>query len=158
MGQNSQSISQNRKARFHYEIVESFEAGLVLTGTEVKSIRQGRINIMDAHAGEIATSPGELYLFNLNVLPYSNSAPFGHEAKRPRKLLLKRRQIVRMVNNIRKKGMTIVPLSMYFNAKGRIKIELALAKGKTTVDKRQTIAERDWQRQKARVLKGHSND
>jgi SsrA-binding protein len=149
-------IAQNRQARFNYEILEVIEAGIVLTGSEVKSLRTGKASIAESYAGELLGREGmdELYLLNANIDVYPQAKLFNHEPKRPRKLLLRSRQIKKLLGAIRRKGMTLVPLSLYFNSRGLAKLELALGRGKNTVDKRQTIKERDWSREKSRVLKG----
>ncbi len=142
--------AQNRKARHNYAIEETFEAGIVLTGSEVKSLRQGRAAINEAYAGERG---GELFLFNAHIPEYTAASRFNHEPRRPRKLLLHRREIAKLIAAVQRKGMTVVPLSVYFNATGRAKVELALARGKRTYDKRVAAKERDWKRQKARLLR-----
>lgn len=144
-------VAQNRRARFDYFITEEVEAGIVLTGSEVKSLRDGRASINETYAGEMQ---GEIYLFNANIPVYEQANQFNHEPKRPRKLLLHKRQMNKWIGAIQRKGMTLVALSIYFNARGRAKVALGLAKGKNTVDKRQTIKERDWNRDKARILRG----
>lgn len=149
---NYKVIAQNKRARFDYEIMETFQTGIVLTGTEVKSIRLGKSSINEAHAGDMM---GEVYLFNANILEYPHAKHFNHEPKRPRKLLLRKREVNKLLGAIRKKGLTLVPLVMYFNHKGRIKLEIALGRGKKTVDKRETIKERDWNRDKNRLLKNN---
>ena len=143
-------VAQNRKARYNYFIEDTLEAGIMLTGTEVKSLRAGKSNITDSHAGE---SKGELFLFNLHIPEYGQGNRFNHEPRRPRKLLLHAREIEKLFGAVERKGMTLVPLSIYFNSTGRAKVELALAKGKQSHDKRQTIKDRDWQRDKARLMR-----
>ena len=143
-------VAQNRKARHNYLIEDSLEAGLVLTGTEVKSLRQGRASIVEAYA---ADEKGELYLFNSHIPAYEPAGRFNHEPKRPRKLLLHRRELARLIGLIRREGYTLVPLRLYFNDRGRAKVELGLARGKRKIDKRETEKRRDWQRQKARVMR-----
>jgi len=143
-------VAQNRRARFDYEIVETLEVGIILTGSEVKSLRLGTSSINESFAGEMA---GEIFLFNANIPEYLEANRFNHEPKRPRKLLMRKRQLSKFLTAIQRKGMTLVPLKLYFNAKGRAKLELALGRGKKTVDKRHTIKERDWQRDKARVMR-----
>ena len=143
--------AQNRRARFDYFIIEEMEAGIVLTGSEVKSLRAGRASINETYAGEMS---GEIFLFNANVPVYEQANQFNHEPKRPRKLLLHKRQVNKLIGAIQRKGMTLVALSVYFNDKGRAKVQLGLAKGKNVVDKRETIKERDWNREKSRILKG----
>lgn len=144
-------VAQNRRARFDYFILEEFEAGIVLTGSEVKSLRSGKASINEAHAGEMK---GDIYLFNANIPEYTQANYFNHEPKRPRKLLLHRREIHKLAGAIQRKGMTLVPLSIYFNNKGMAKVALGLAKGKNVVDKRETIKERDWKRDQSRLLRG----
>lgn len=148
--ENYKVVAQNRRARFDFEIIEDVEVGIVLTGSEVKSIRDGKVSIMESYAGPME---GELYLFNANILEYKQAGPFNHEPKRPRKLLLKRRELNKYLNAVTKKGLTIVPLVMYFNHKGLIKLKIALGRGKKTVDKRESIKERDWKRDKSRLLR-----
>ena len=143
-------VAENRKARFNYFIEDTFEAGLALSGTEVKSLRFGEGSIAESYA---EVRDGEVWLVNANIPEFSHGNRFNHEPKRPRKLLLHAREIDRMFGAVERKGMTLVPLSIYFNAKGRAKVELALAKGKQTHDKRQTIKDRDWQRDKARLMR-----
>jgi SsrA-binding protein len=143
-------IAQNRKARHNYLIEESLEAGLVLAGTEVKSLRQGRASIVEAYA---ADQQGELYLFNSHIPIYDAAGRFNHQPKRLRKLLLHSRELARLIGLIRREGYTLVPLSLYFNERGIAKVELGLARGKRKVDKRETQKRRDWQRQKARLMR-----
>jgi SsrA-binding protein len=143
----------NRRARFDYHIEDTFEAGIALTGTEVKSLRSGEGSIAEAYA-EIRD--GEAWLVNANIPEFSHGNRFNHEPKRPRKLLLHAREIERLLGAVERKGMTLVPLSIYFNARGRAKVELALAKGKQAHDKRQATKERDWKRDKARIMRERS--
>lgn len=143
-------IAQNRKARRNFVIESTLEAGLVLAGTEVKSLRQGKASITEAYAGDEA---GELYLFNANIPAYAAANRFNHEPKRPRKLLVHRRELNRLIGLIRRDGYTLVPLRLYFNSRGVAKIELGLAHGKRKVDKRETEKKRDWERQKARLMR-----
>ncbi|HZT86715.1 MAG TPA: SsrA-binding protein SmpB [Stellaceae bacterium] len=145
--------AQNRRARHDYLIEDTIEAGLVLRGTEVKVLRQGGASIAEAYADEQA---GELFLVNANIPEYSAASHFGHEPRRPRKLLLHRKQMNRLLGAIRREGMTLVPLSIYFNERGRAKIELGLARGKRKADKRQAERDRDWQRNRARLLRTQS--
>jgi SsrA-binding protein len=142
-------VAQNRKARFDYFIEETFEAGLQLTGTEVKSLRGGRSTIAESYVTE---DGGEAWLVNANIPLYASGNRYNHEPKRPRKLLLHRAQINKLIGAIQREGRTVVPLQVYFNEKGRAKIEIALAKGKQAHDKRQSIKDRDWQRQRSRLL------
>jgi SsrA-binding protein len=142
--------ADNRKARFHYEILDSYEAGIVLTGTEVKSLRGGKATIGESYA-EIDN--GEVFLVNSYIPEYLQGNRFNHEPKRPRKLLLQRKQVARLATAIEREGMTIVPLKMYFNEKGRAKVEIALAKGKKLHDKRESEKARDWKREQGRLLR-----
>ncbi len=142
--------AQNRKARYNYTIEDSLETGIVLTGSEVKSLRAGRANIAESYAAE---KDGELYLINAHIPIYKQAGPQNHEPRRPRKLLLHRRQIGRLVGAIQREGMTLVPLKLYFNDRGMAKLELGLAKGKRQYEKRETAKKRDWERQKARVMR-----
>jgi SsrA-binding protein len=142
--------AENRKARFHFEIHDVFEAGIMLTGTEVKSLRGGKATIGESYA-EIKAD--ELMLINAYIPEYLQANRFNHEPKRPRKLLLHRRQIDKLANAIARDGMTVVPLKVYFNEKGRAKIEVALARGKKLHDKRESEKERDWKREQGRLLR-----
>lgn len=144
------TVAENRRARFDYFIEDKLEAGLMLTGTEVKSLRAGEATIAESYA---EVRDGEVWLVNANVPEFSHGNRFNHEPKRPRKLLLNTREIDRLTGAVERKGMTLVPLSIYFNGRGRAKVELALAKGKQAADKRQTIKDRDWQRDKARLMR-----
>jgi len=146
------TVAENRRARFDYHIEEVFEAGIALTGTEVKSLRFGEGSIAESYA-EIRG--GECWLVNSNVPEFSHGNRYNHEPKRPRKLLLHEREIARLQGAVERKGMTLVPLSIFFNSRGRAKVELALAKGKNAADKRQTIKERDWKREQARIMRDH---
>ena len=143
-------VAENRRARFNYEISETFEAGIALQGTEVKSLRQGKANIAEAYAG-----PGgnELFLYNAYIPEYLQANRFNHETRRPRKLLLHRREIDRLVGATQREGMTIVPLRLYFNPEGRAKVELGLARGKKLHDKRETEKKRDWERERGRLMR-----
>ena len=143
-------IAENRRARFDYFLEQTFEAGLALTGSEVKSLRNGRANIAESYA---AVEGDEIVLVNADIPPYVQANRFNHEPRRPRKLLLHRREIDRLIGAVQREGRTIVPTKLYWNDKGMAKLELALAKGKKLHDKRDTAAERDWQRDKARLMK-----
>jgi SsrA-binding protein len=147
---NRKLVADNRKARFNYEILDSFEAGIALTGTEVKSLRVGKATIGESYAGP---SGEELLLFNADIPEYLQANRFNHERKRPRKLLLHKRQINKLIGAVQREGLTIVPMKLYFNDRGRAKVELALARGKTLGDKRETEKKRDWQREKGRLLR-----
>ncbi len=142
--------ADNRRARHDYFIDEHFEAGLMLQGTEVKSLRTGKANLSDSYAGE---QKGELFLFNAYIPEYSGGNRFNHEPRRPRKLLLHKREIDKLLAQVKRGGMTLIPLSIYFNEKGRAKVDLALARGKKHHDKRATEKERDWKREQGRLLR-----
>lgn len=143
-------VAENRKARFNYEIVNTYEAGLVLTGTEVKSLREGKANIAESYASD---EKGEIWLINSYLPEYLQANRFNHAPRRPRKLLLNGKEINRLRIGIAREGMTLIPLKIYFNEHGRAKLELALAKGKKLHDKRETEKERDWNREKGRLLR-----
>ncbi len=144
------TVAENRKARRNYEIEETFEAGLALQGSEVKSLREGKANIAEAYAAE---EDGELWLINGYIAEYPQAGRFNHEPRRKRKLLLHKREIEKLTGAIERQGMTLVPLRLYFNARGIAKLELALARGKKLHDKRQAEKARDWARQKARLMR-----
>jgi SsrA-binding protein len=145
-------ISENRKARFEYFIEETYEAGIALTGTEVKSLRVANINIAESYASH---ENGGLFLINSYIPEYQKAGDhLQHSPRRPRQLLLKQKEIVKMAFAVEREGMTIVPLEMYFNARGRAKLKLGVAKGKKLADKRETSAKRDWARDKARLMRG----
>ncbi len=143
-------VAENRKARHAYEILETFEAGIALTGSEVKSLRQGKANIAESYATE---QGGEMYVINAHIPAYAEANRFNHEERRPRKLLLHKREIAKLIGAIRREGMTLVPLRLYFNDRGRAKLEVALARGRKLHDKREVEKARDWDRQKARLLR-----
>ena len=143
-------VAQNRRARHDYIIEDSLEAGLVLTGTEVKSLREGRASIGEAYA---APEDGEFYLLNAHIAEYEAASRFNHEPKRPRKLLLHKKELARLIGRVQRDGYTVVPLRLYFNKRGIAKVELGLARGKRKVDKRETEKKRDWQREKARLMR-----
>ena len=149
---NSKLIAENRKARHNYAIEDDLEVGLVLEGSEVKSLRQGGANIAESYA---TVEDGELWLINSYIAPYEQAGRWGHEPRRKRKLLAHRKEIDKLWNATRRDGMTIVPLKLYFNDKGRAKLRLGIARGKKLADKRETERRRDWQRQKARLLRHH---
>ena len=144
------AVAQNRKALHNYFIDERLEAGIMLAGTEVKSLRQGRAAIGESYAGP---SDGELYLFNAYIPEYEAGNRFNHEPRRPRKLLLHKRELGRLLGAAKREGVTLVPLSLYFNQRGLAKVELGVARGKKMHDKRAATKERDWQREKARLLR-----
>lgn len=143
-------IAENRRARFDYAIEETFEAGIVLVGTEVKALREGRANIAESYA---AIEKGELMLINANIPIYAPASQFNHLPTRPRKLLLKRKEINKLMAETQRKGRTIVPLKMYFDKKGFAKILIGVGTGKSNIDKRDTQKTRDWQRDKSRILR-----
>ncbi len=147
---NYKVAAENRKARYEYAINDTFEAGIALSGTEVKSLRGGKATIGESYAGE---KNGEIWLVNAYIPEYLQANQFNHETKRPRKLLLHRREVDKLVAAIQREGMTLVPLKIYFNDKGRAKVELALAKGKKLHDKRETEKQRDWTRERARLMR-----
>jgi SsrA-binding protein len=146
----ARKVAVNRKARHNYFIESTLEAGIMLTGTEVKSLRQGQASIAEAFAAE---RDGELFLVNAHIPEYKAASRFNHEPMRPRKLLLHRRELAKFMGDVRRGGITLVPLSLYFNDRGRAKVELALARGKKGVDKRHAIKDRDWSRDRARLLR-----
>ena len=143
-------VAENRKARHNYTIEDTLEAGLVLTGSEVKSLRAGRANIAESYA---KADDGEIFLINAHISEYKQAGPFGHEPRRPRKLLLHKRQIGRLLASVQREGATLVPLRLYFNDRGIAKLLLGLAVGKRKHDKRESEKQRDWQRQKARLMR-----
>jgi len=147
--------ADNRKARFNYEIGQTFEAGIALTGTEVKSLRGGKATIGESYAGEMN---GEIYLFNAYIPEYLEANRFNHETRRPRKLLLHKREVNKLIGAVQREGMTVVPLKVYFNERGRAKVEVALARGKKLHDKRETERSRDWQREQGRLLRRGSGE
>lgn len=142
--------ADNRRARFDYEIGQTFEAGIQLTGTEIKSLRGGRSTIGESYAAE---RDGEVWLYNAYIPEYLEANRFNHETRRPRKLLLHKKEIGRLAVAVQREGMTIVPLKIFFNDRGRAKVEIALARGKKLHDKRASEKERDWNREKGRLLR-----
>lgn len=145
------TIVQNKKARYEYNIEENFEAGIMLSGTEVKSVRAGKVSLNEAFASNIGA---EIFLFHTHIAEYEKANKmFNHESRRPRKLLLHKRQVSKLLGKIKTKGYTLVPLSLYFNEKNKVKVDLALAKGKHLFDKRASIKEREWKIEKARTLR-----
>ncbi|MEM7192659.1 MAG: SsrA-binding protein SmpB [Pseudomonadota bacterium] len=143
-------VAENRRARFNYEIEDTIEAGLVLTGSEVKSLRAGKANIAESYA---SNEDGELYLINAHIDEYPGAARFGHSPTRHRKLLLHKKEMARMLGAIQRQGMALIPLRLYFNARGIAKLLLGLGRGKKIHDKRETEKRRDWDRQKARLMR-----
>ena len=142
--------AQNRKARHNYQIEDSLEAGLVLRGSEVKALREGRANIAESYA---KPENGEIWLINAHIPEYSQAGQFNHEPRRPRKLLLKKREASKLIGATDRDGMALIPLKLYFNARGIAKLEIGLGKGKKDYDKRETQKKRDWDRQKARLMR-----
>ncbi len=149
-GDGRKAVAENRKARRDYHIEETFEAGLMLVGTEVKSLRSGKANIAESYASD---ENGELFLYNAHIPEYAQASRSNHSPRRPRKLLLHRREMHKLIVGIQREGMTVVPLRLYFNDRGIAKLEIALAKGKKLHDKRETEKRRDWDRQKARLMR-----
>ena len=147
---NSKQLAENRQARYHYAIESDLEAGIMLTGSEVKSLRGGQSNIAESYA---SVEGGELWLINSYIATYKQAGVFGHEERRRRKLLVSRKELSRLWQAVGREGMTIVPLSLYFNERGKVKLKIGVAKGKKAHDKRATEAARDWGRQKQRLLK-----
>jgi len=149
---NYKVIAENRRARYDYAIEDDLECGIILEGSEVKSLRENSANIAESYA---AVEDGELWLINSYIAPYEQAKTFGHDEKRRRKLLASKRELARLWNETQRKGMTLVPLVLYFNHKGIAKMKIGIAKGKKAHDKRETEAKRDWNRQKQRLLKDH---
>ena len=147
---NNKVVAENRKARFNYEIGEKFEAGIALTGSEVKSLRSGKATIAESYAD---AKNGEIWLVNANIPEYLQASRFNHTPKRPRKLLLHQRQIDKLAAAVEREGMTLIPLKMFFNEKGRAKLEIALGRGKKLHDKRETEKKRSWEREKGRLMR-----
>jgi SsrA-binding protein len=147
---NNKTVAENRKARYSYEVLDTVEAGIVLTGTEVKSLRQGQANIQDSYA---SNEDGEIWLINSYLPEYLQANRFNHEPRRRRKLLLSKREMARMTQSVEREGMTMIPLKIYFNDDGRAKLLLAVARGKKLHDKRETEKNRDWAREKGRLMK-----
>ncbi|AZO24863.1 MAG: SsrA-binding protein SmpB [Mesorhizobium sp.] len=147
---NNRTVAENRKARFSYEVLDTIETGLVLTGTEVKSLRQGQANIQESYA---SAEGGEIWLINSYLPEYLQANRFNHEPRRRRKLLVSKREMAKLSQSVEREGMTLVPLKIYFNDRGRAKLLLAIARGKKLHDKRETEKQRDWAREKGRLLK-----
>jgi SsrA-binding protein len=143
-------VADNRKARFNYEITDTLEAGIALTGTEVKSLRQNKAQITESYAGP---SGNEIFLFNAYIPEYLEANRFNHETRRPRRLLLHKRQIAKFIGATQREGYTLIPLKVYFNERGRAKVEIGLGRGKNTHDKRESEKKRDWDRERARVMR-----
>lgn len=149
---NYKVIAENRRARYDYAIEDDIECGIILMGSEVKSLRIGQSNIAESYA---SVEDGELWLTNSYIAPYEPAKTWGHEPRRRRKLLVKNKELAKLWNATRREGMTIVPLVMYFNDRGLVKLKIAIGKGKKNHDKRESEAKRDWSRQKQRLLKDH---
>jgi SsrA-binding protein len=149
---NYKVVAENRRARFDYAIQSDLECGLQLMGSEVKSLREGQANIAESYA---TVEDGELWLVNSYIAPYEQAKTWGHEDRRRRKLLVSRKELSDLWNATQRKGMTLVPLVLYFNHRGKAKLKIGIAQGKKLADKRETSAKRDWNRQKARLMKEH---
>jgi len=147
---NAKTIAENRKARYNYAILDDIECGIMLEGSEVKSLREGNAQITESYA---EVKEGELWLVNAHIEGYNKAKTFGHLERRPRKLLASKREIAKLWQGTSREGMTLVPLSLYFNGRGIAKLKLGLAKGKKVADKRETEKQRDWNRQKQRLLR-----
>jgi len=143
-------VAENRRARYDYEIEDTLEAGIVLTGSEVKSLRQGKAQITESYA---SPERGELWLINAHIPEFLQANRFNHEEKRPRKLLVKKKQLAKLSQDVERAGSTIVPLKLYFNEQGRAKVLIGVGKGKKSFDKRETEKNRDWNREKSRIMK-----
>ncbi len=143
-------IAQNRKARHDYDILETYEAGIVLQGSEIKSVRDGRVNLKDSYA---KVRDGELWLYGMHISPYDKASYFNHDPLRPRKLLLHRKEINRLMGKVQERGLTLIPLKIYINDRGWAKVELALARGRKLHDKRKKIIEREIRRELERALR-----
>ena len=156
MKKNSETIASNRKAHFNYEILDTYEAGIMLTGPEVKSLREGHAQIAESY---VAPDKGELFLVNSHIDEYKSgkSGFIEQNATRPRKLLLHQKELSKLVVAVRQKGLTIVPLDLYFNGRGVAKVKIALCRGKDVRDKRQTIKEREWKRDQGRIMRAHNS-
>ncbi len=150
MSQTQKIIARNRQARFNFSIEDTFEAGIVLTGSEVKSIRDGKVSIEDSHA---SYDKSNIVLYNCHIQEYEKANRFNHETRRPRQLLLHKQEIRKIISKIKVKGYTLIALSMYFNEKNKVKIELGIAKGKKLYDKRESIKEKDWEREQGRAMR-----
>ncbi|NBB84194.1 MAG: SsrA-binding protein SmpB [Alphaproteobacteria bacterium] len=149
-GRSGRVVAQNRRARHDYFIDDHLEAGIMLAGTEVKSLRNGKASLQDSYAGEMQ---GELYLFNAYIPEYQKASQFNHETKRPRKMLVHRRERDRLLGAVRRQGVTLIPLDIHFNDRGIAKVEIGIATGKKKQDKRETDKKRTWEREKARLLR-----
>lgn len=146
----SGTVAENRRARFDYEVLDTLEAGIMLTGTEVKSLRTGKAQISESYA---SPERGELWLINAHIPEYLQANRFNHEERRPRKLLVSKKELARLTDQVQRGGNTIVPLKLYFNERGTAKLLIGLAKGRKNYDKRELERDRDWNRDKARIMK-----
>ncbi|WP_341703579.1 SsrA-binding protein SmpB [Ferrovibrio sp.] len=155
MAQQSRTVAENRRARFDYHLDEVYDAGVVLVGSEVKSLRDGRASIQDAYAAE---QDGEIWLINCHIPEYHGANRFNHEPRRLRKLLLKRKEIGKLIGSLKRGGVTLVPLTIYFNERGKAKVKIALARGKKLHDKRETEKKRDWDREKHRLMRSKGKE
>ncbi|MFC3677503.1 SsrA-binding protein SmpB [Ferrovibrio xuzhouensis] len=155
MAQQPRTVAENRRARYDFHLDEIYDAGVVLLGSEVKSLRDGRASIQDSYAAE---QNGEIWLINCHIPEYHGANRFNHEPRRQRKLLLKRKEIGKLVGSLKRGGVTLVPLSVYFDERGRAKVKIALARGKKLHDKRETEKKRDWDREKHRLLRTKSKE
>ena len=156
MKKNSETIATNRKAHFNYEILDTYEAGIMLTGPEVKSLREGHAQIAESY---VAPDKGELFLVNAHIDEYKNgkSGFIEQNVTRPRKLLLHQKELSKLIVSVHQKGLTIVPLDLYFNGRGVAKVKIALCRGKDVRDKRQTIKEREWKRDQGRIMRARNH-
>lgn len=150
-GQNGETVARNRKARHLYTIGDTLEAGIQLSGSEVKSLREGKVNIAESYAAE---EENEIWLINASIAEYSGSNRFNHAPRRKRRLLLHRREIRKLIGMLQQKGITLIPLSLYFTRKGLAKLQLGIATGKKQYEKREDKKKQDWEREKARIMKG----
>ena len=149
-------VGYNRRANYDYEILEKIEAGIVLRGSEVKSLRNHKVSLADAYAG--MSKDCEIFIYQMHIPEYSLANRMNHDPKRPRKLLLRKKQILKLIGQLKKGGYALVPISIYFNEKGFVKMSIGLGKGKKNVDKRETIKQREWSREKSRILKGNNRE
>lgn len=147
-------VGFNKRANYDYEIIEKIEAGIVLRGSEVKSLRASKVSLSDAYAG--LSKNCEVFIYQMHIPEYALANRMNHDPKRSRKLLLRKKQILKLIGQLKKGGYTLIPISIYFNESGFVKISIGIGKGKKNIDKRQAIKEREWNREKARILKNNS--
>ena len=147
-------VGFNRRAHYDYEIIEKIEAGIVLRGSEVKSLRNHKVSLVDSHAG--MSKNCEIFVYQMHIPEYSLANRMNHDPKRSRKLLLKKKQILKLIGQLKKGGFPLVPISIYFNERGLVKLSIGLGKGKKNIDKREAIKQREWNREKSRILKGNN--